>query len=265
MSFGSQSSSNDSMRSQGDPMEIQYRQPFDASPGTQFHDLRPQSARVPPLYNFSGFRENRSHEASATPTAPRFVDDYGRPFIQWPPVRTTAPMPPAPAGTFDNLRISDPTPVLPAPTSAPPPVNPAFLPGPVFARQPTMVHRPPQPSVSYQQPAVEFRTTAPALAWQIPQAHAHPAENRQLVLRSEGPASHRQLIRDPSIDVVHIDALAFHPHQDHQALMDTSPLPPPLTRLEKLRAFLGDESLLLRHAYRQLFKRASRQRYKRFS
>jgi hypothetical protein len=73
------------------------------------------------------------------------------------------------------------------------------------------------------------------------------------------------LIRDPSIDAVHIDALAFHPHQDHQALMDPSPLPPPLTLLEKLRAFLGDESLLLRHAYRQLFKRASRQRYKRFS
>ena len=264
MSFGSQSSSDSSMRSQGDPMEVQHRQPFDAIPGPQFRDLRPRASNVPPIYNFSGFRENRSHDASAPPSAPRFVDEYGRPFIQWPPVRTTAPLPPAPAGTFDNLRISDPTPALHAPNFVTPPVNPAFLPGPVFARQPSMVHRPTQPAIAYHQPAIEFRDATPAIAWQVPPNHQQPSENRQLVPRPDGTSRHR-MIRDPSIDAVHIDALAFHPHQDHQSLMDVSPLPPPLTRLEKLRAFLGDESLLLRHAYRQLCKRASRPRYKRFS
>ena len=119
-------------------------QPFSALPGQQFSNLRrPTAYQVPPCYNFSGFCESRPLEATAVPTAPHFRE-YQQSLIQLPPVRTDVPMPPPSAGTFDNLRITEPTAQLPPPyTTQPHPQlqNPAFLPALVFSRQPSMVHR----------------------------------------------------------------------------------------------------------------------------
>ena len=247
MSFGSFPSTDSSMISQGDPMDDQHVQPFSALPGQQFSDLRrPTVYQVPPRYNFSGFRESRPLEATSIPTAPRFGEQYQQPLIQWPPVRTDAPMPPPSAGTFDNLRITEPTAQLPPPyTTQPHQQNPAFLPGPVFSRQPSMVHR----QLSHLQPAQQS----------YPVAQTQEVQ-RQLQQEIQRHQTYRYPQSDSSVDAVQICAMDYEPRQTFKLpLLPEMPVPNPLTIKQKIKAFFGNDKLLSRHAHRQ----ASKQRYKR--
>jgi hypothetical protein len=72
-------------------------------------------------------------------------------------------------------------------------------------------HGAPDGSASHRhhQPAVEYRNAMPALAWRPSSLQPPPTEDRQLVPRYDGAPWHH-MTRDPSIDTVHIDALAFH-------------------------------------------------------
>ena len=228
-------------------MDDQHVQPFSALPGRQFSDLRrPTVYQVPPRYNFSGFRESRPLEATSIPTAPRFGEQYQQPLIQWPPVRTDAPMPPPSAGTFDNLRITEPTAQLPPPyTTQPHQQNPAFLPGPVFSRQPSMVHR----QLSHLQPAQQS----------YPVAQTQEVQ-RQLQQEIQRHQTYRYPQSDSSVDAVQICAMDYEPRQTFKIpLLPEMPVPNPLTIKQKIKAFFGNDKLLSRHAHRQ----ASKQRYKR--
>ena len=257
MSFGSTRSTDSSMPSLGDPMEVQQVLPFSGSTGAQFSDLRTSAssssaARIQPLYNFSGFRNPRTSEAASVPTAPRFGDSYQQPFVQWPAVRTNAPMPPPSAGTFDNLRISEPLHQLPPPYSTAQQPTQAFQPVQVFERQPSIVHRrtmelrPAQPPTQPAQPAQRLYPMVPASQELQPHQNYHYAQS------------------DSSVDAIQINAMTCTPIEDYRwcklPLLPEFPVPSKLTIKQKIRAFFGNDKLLALHAHRQ----AQKQRYKRF-
>jgi len=253
MSFGTSSSSNASMRSQPDPMDDDPLLPFAGLPGPQFSDLAANVAPTYRRYSFRGFSESRVPEPNAAQPAPRFVDDYNRPFLQWPPSRPYNPssQPPPAQGTLERLRISDSSLGLYGPT-APQPQPPALvhrLSPPSSISLPYVLPPSSQPSLPapQQYPALDYRQ--PPAAPTQPQAYAlvpvAPPQSPEIPIP---PGMERY----PSIDAIQISAVHTAPPQQCQA-----PLPPALSTADKLWAFLGNERLFSQHTCRQQLKRGS--------
>jgi predicted aspartyl protease len=273
MSFGSRSSSNASMPSPPVYMDDAPILPFSTTTGPQFSDLNPTPASYIRPPRFNSYRDSRTTPDAVLPNAPRFVDEYGRPFIQWPPAHPSQSVPPAAPGTFDNLHIHESTRQL-APTapSALPlthhpgwtshsPVNPQHLVPygqPIFpatrshrrqASQSLMVRpslqqlAPPNSPSSFALVPVTEQPMAAAQSYTLVQLPAQPDRNSP---PSQRP---RELSRTPSIDAVGINAVTT---QSPPACVAT--MPPQLSTVEKVMAFLGNDRLLARRALRKSIK-----------
>ena len=252
MSFGTSSSSNTSMLSPPDPMDDAPVLPFSGLPGAQFSDLATRVLPSSRRFSFRGFRDSRIPEPEVSPVAPRYVDEYGRPFIQWPPARqssTSHTLPPA-QGTFERLRISDQEPLLYGP-SAPP----------------ALVHRPQPPSGSSSSALLPYalapsgRSAAPAhpaypALQYLPAASVAPPSQAYAIVPIP-PASPPEIPippgmeRYPSIDAVQINAVRTEPTQ----VRVRRSIPPALNVFQKIQAIMGNERLLAQHHRRQQLKR----------
>jgi len=218
--------SDDSMRGPQIPMNIDQHLAFQGPHGPQFHDLIPPSAFVPTSTTisapalpyiqanpnaFSSYRTSRETPANDIPPAPRYVDAYGRPYIQWPPAPANQPLPPARPGTLESLRISD-------------------------------------PALDYRQPA-QRPTVYPPLPTPGLPPNAPGASHNFVVDPQTGRVTwhpNPSAPRDPSIETVVINSIEMT-------------LPPPLSTLDKIKAFFGNTRLLNAHQYRQGLKSLSRQ------
>jgi len=245
MSQGTQSSSNTSMKSQGDPMDDASVQPFSALPGAQFQDLARKQPYIPynanpQRVNFSGYRDPSSRNVSTIPQAPRYDQGYNQPFLKWPPARNEYNLPRPTQGTFERLRISDGNLSIAQAVQPSAPNLPQLSQAYPAASQPqAIVHASsPQPrQLQYQQPQQQYPLVRVPSE---PQEHQPPVS----------------FIRDPSIDAVQINALqAEMPH------MFPRTLPPRLTPLEKVRAFFGNDCLLQRQWQRRWLRRYYKRLY----
>ncbi len=270
-----------------DPMPPTSHMPFRQPPGPQFEDLQRRFLPAPlpyrlPSYDqemqslsrppalppqvehtdaFNRFRDSRQTVNFDVPPAPRYVDAYGNPFNQWPPATRAQAQQPPTRGTFDGLSLNDPVMALPHARSPPPTYHQlAHNQHPAVAYQPPVVNLPPiqlrsretipLPDFSAQHPAFELvpyhpgAPVAPNSFVLQPRPVPNPA---QISPSSSGP---------PSIDTVQINSIDVQPTEpllSHRSL--SWPTPKPLSRWQKLKAFLGDEALLQRQQLRQFKKR----------
>ncbi len=205
------------------------------------------------------YRDSRSTNQPDIQAAPRFVDAYVNPFIQWPPARTDHPLAARTAGTFDSLRISDQV-ALPAPSA---PAAPALI----HHQQPWRSTAPVDPRLvtpygqvfpghHLQQPAMVIRPVTHHQQLALPHAaHATqpttfalvPVQDPRTPQCNEEPyRCPPELSRTLSIDAITINAAP---------ITKTSKCPQRLTITEKVMAFLGNDQLMSRHALRQNIKR----------
>ena len=243
MSQGSTISNAESIRSQGDPMEVIPSMPFDQPTGPQFNELRNPVQNIPPQYHFQGFRDNTQQATHTIPIAPRYVDAYGRPFNQWPPARQGMPMPQQ-QGTFDNLRISDPMMQLPPPFRPQEEQNPLFAPAPVFANPPRQ-----HMAVQHQQyQPIQYAPVAP-----VPMAMGY--QQYPAIAHHPTASPYPMVVAQPMQRELSIDAINISHTKTQQQIPLLQTVPQPLSLKEKCLAFLGDDLLLKRQADRQAYKR----------
>jgi hypothetical protein len=264
MTLGSPSSSNASMPTPPETMDDNPILPFSNPTGPQFADLNSDTYIQRPITpQFMTYRDSRSTNAPDIQAAPRYVDAYGNPFVQWPPARADQPHPTQTQGTFDGLRISDRHPQL-APQAAAVPSAPVLV-----HQQPSWtstVPTDPRLMAPYGQPVFSRRQQRQATTIVRP-----AIQNQQLALPQAGhvvqPTTYALVpVRDPNNPPSPGEAYQRPPELSRTLSIDAIAIsaapanrqtacPQPLTITEKVMAFLGNDHLLSRHSLRQTIKR----------